>query len=62
MNKNWVLAVAAVAAACAGLAINILFDRDNIYDMTLMALWTASLALAIASTFLSRKASHYVAH
>ena len=58
MNKNTILAIAAGAVACAGLAVNVLFDRDNMYDMTLMALWVATLALAFSSAALSRRLVH----
>ncbi|MDE1829236.1 MAG: hypothetical protein KGI25_02825 [Thaumarchaeota archaeon] len=57
MNKNTILAIAAGAVACAGLAINVVFDRDNIYDMTLVVLWVAALALTFPSAAFSRKVS-----
>jgi uncharacterized integral membrane protein len=55
MNKN--LAIVAGALALIGLIVNVAVDRDNVYDMTLSALWVLTLILAFAGAFVGGKKS-----
>lgn len=52
MKKS--LAVAAGIVALVGLIVNVVIDRDNIYDMTLAGLWLVSLILAFLGAFVGQ--------
>jgi hypothetical protein len=49
------LVIAAAIIALVGLVINVTFDRDNIYDMTLAGLWLLTTILAFLGAFLGGK-------
>jgi uncharacterized membrane protein (DUF373 family) len=48
------LVVASAIIAVVGLIINVTFDRDNIYDMTLAGLWLVTLALGFLGAFVGQ--------
>jgi hypothetical protein len=50
MNK-WLTVVAGVLALI-GLIINVVFDRDNIYDMYAAGLWLLTLIFAFLGAFM----------
>ena len=50
MNKNLVLLGAVLALI--GLIINVAFDLDNVYDMTLALLWVLTIIVIAAGTFM----------
>jgi len=51
MNLNRTLVMVAGAIALIGLALNVAVDFDNVYDMTMAALWVLTLILAFAGAF-----------
>jgi hypothetical protein len=53
MNKMLVLAAGIVALI--GLIIHATFDLDNVYDMTMVGLWTLTIVLAFLGAFLFKK-------
>jgi len=55
MNLNRTLVMVAGAIALIGLALNVAVDFDNVYDMTMAALWLLTLILAFAGAFLGSK-------
>jgi hypothetical protein len=55
MNKP--LVVIAAMLALIGLILNVALDRDNVYDMTLSALWALTLILALAGALVAGKKS-----
>ncbi len=55
MNK-WLTIVAGVLALI-GLIINVVFDRDNIYDMYAAGLWLLTLIFAFLGAFVGGGAS-----
>jgi hypothetical protein len=57
---NRTLAIIAGLIAVIGLIINVVFDRDNVYDMTLAGLWVLTLILAFAGEFVGGKKSPVV--
>ncbi len=53
MNKNLTMLTAVVALV--GLIVNVAVDLDNVYDMTLAALWLIVLLLVLASMYMGMK-------
>jgi len=49
MNR-WLVVVAGVLAL-VGLIVNVVFDRDNIYDMYAAGLWLLTLIFAFLGAF-----------
>jgi len=43
--------------ALLGLIVNIAVDLDNVYDMTLAALWALTLLLVLAGAFVGSRKS-----
>ncbi len=52
MNRN--LALIAGIVALVGLIVNVAVDLDNVYDMTMAALWVVTLILAFLAAFLGK--------
>ncbi|MDE1852681.1 MAG: C2H2-type zinc finger protein [Thaumarchaeota archaeon] len=50
MNKNLVMIGAVLALI--GLIVNVVFDLDNAYDMTLAGLWVLTLLVVAAGAFM----------
>ena len=49
MRKS--LVIMSAILALVGLIINVTFDRDNIYDMTLAGVWVITLVLGFLGAF-----------
>ena len=47
----------AAVLALIGLIFNVIFDLDNVYDMTMVLLWILTLVFAILGAFMGRKPS-----
>ncbi len=58
MNRTLVIIASVIAVI--GLIINVVFDRDNVYDMTLAGLWVLTLILGFAGAFVGGKKSPVV--
>ncbi|MHB8568296.1 MAG: hypothetical protein ACYC7D_07485 [Nitrososphaerales archaeon] len=55
MNKT--LVIIAAVLGLIGLILNLAVDRDNVYDLTLSALWVLTLIFANAGAFMGGKRS-----
>ena len=53
MNSRTFVLVAAVLALL-GLVVNVVFDLDNMYDMTMATLWVLTLVFALLGAFMGR--------
>jgi hypothetical protein len=50
LNKN--LVIVGAVLALVGLIVNVAFDLDNVYDMTLAGLWLLTLIVVAAGAFM----------
>jgi hypothetical protein len=53
MNKMLVMAAGIIAVI--GLILNVTLDFDNVYDMTMVVLWSLTIILALLGAFLVKK-------
>ncbi len=53
MNK-WLFVIAGVLAII-GLVVNLAYDLDNVYDMTTVVLWVATVILLYLGVYTGRK-------
>ncbi|MCL4355339.1 MAG: hypothetical protein JRN56_07790 [Nitrososphaerota archaeon] len=53
MNKN--LIIVGGVLALIGLIVNVAVDRDNVYDMTTVALWALTVIFVFVGVFVGGK-------